>query len=138
MKKFKIFLLSLLLIPINALAYSDYIIPGGETLGIEINSDGIMVIGFYQINGKYNKGYPNIKAGDYITAIKGTPVNTVDELTVAIEDNKSVTNSTFCNLCGACVTACPQNIRELKRTSMKLTNINSEAWKDSLNNLIGK
>ena len=57
---------------------------------------------------------------------------------VAIEDNKSVTNSTFCNLCGACVTACPQNIRELKRTSMKLTNINSEAWKDSLNNLIGK
>ena len=57
---------------------------------------------------------------------------------VTIEDNKSVTNSTFCNLCGACVTACPQNIRELKRTSMKLTNINSEAWKDSLNNLIGK
>ena len=89
MKKFKIFLLSLLLIPINALAYSDYIIPGGETLGIEINSDGIMVIGFYQINGKYNKGYPNIKAGDYITAINGTPVNTVDELTAAIEDNIS-------------------------------------------------
>lgn len=89
MKKFKIFLLSLLLIPINALAYSDYIIPGGETLGIEINSDGIMVIGFYQINGKYNKGDPNIKAGDYITAINGTPVNTVDELTAAIEDNIS-------------------------------------------------
>lgn len=89
MKKFKILLFSLLLLPMNVLAYSDYIIPGGETLGIEINSDGIMVIGFYQINGKYNKGDPNIKSGDYITAINGVSVNTVDELTAAIEDNIS-------------------------------------------------
>ena len=51
MKKIKILLISLLL-PINVFAYSNYIVPGGETLGIEINSDGVMVIGFYQINGK--------------------------------------------------------------------------------------
>lgn len=89
LKKLKIFILSLLLIPINVLAYSDYIIPGGETLGIEINSDGIMVIGFYQINGKYNKGDPNIKSGDYITNVNGIEVNTVDELTDVIEDNIS-------------------------------------------------
>ena len=71
----------------NVLAYSDYIIPGGETLGIEINSEGIMVIGFYQINGKYNKGNPVIKSGDYITEVNGTEVQTVDELTAVIEDN---------------------------------------------------
>lgn len=87
MKKFKILLLSLLLLPINVMAYSDYIIPGGETLGIEINSEGIMVIGFYQINGKYNKGNPVIKSGDYITKVNGTEVQTVDELTAVIEDN---------------------------------------------------
>ena len=87
MKKFKILLLSLLLLPINVMAYSDYIIPGGETLGIEINSEGIMVIGFYQINGKYNKGNPVIKSGDYITEVNGTEVQTVDELTAVIEDN---------------------------------------------------
>lgn len=89
MKRLKILLLSLLLLPMNVLAYSDYIIPGGETLGIEINSDGIMVIGFYQINGKYNKGTPVIKSGDYITEVNGISVETVDGLTDVIEDNVS-------------------------------------------------
>lgn len=89
MKRLKILLLSLLLLPMNVMAYSDFIIPGGETLGIEINSDGIMVIGFYQINGKYNKGNPNIKSGDYITKVNNIEVNTVDELTDVIEDNVS-------------------------------------------------
>ncbi len=90
MKKLKLFFISLLLfLPTSALAYSEYIIPGGETLGIEINSDGIMVIGFYQINGKYNKGNPEIKSGDYITKINGIDVSNVSELTKAIEDNIS-------------------------------------------------
>ena len=87
MKKIKVLLISWLLLPINAFAYSNYIIPGGETLGIEINSDGVMVIGFYQINGKYNKGSPTIKAGDYIIKINDTYVNIIDELTKIIEQN---------------------------------------------------
>ena len=86
-KKLKILLISFILLPLNVLSYSDYIIPGGETLGIEINSDGIMVIGFYQINGKFNKGNPVIKSGDYITKVNGTEVTTVNELTAVIEDN---------------------------------------------------
>lgn len=86
-KKLKILLISFILLPLNVLAYSDYIIPGGETLGIEINSNGIMVIGFYQINGKFNKGNPVIKSGDYITKVNGTEVTTVNELTAVIEDN---------------------------------------------------
>ena len=57
---------------------------------------------------------------------------------VEIVDGKSVTNLDVCNLCGACVTACPQNIRELSRTSMKLNNINSGSWNEILNTLIGK
>ena len=57
---------------------------------------------------------------------------------VSIVDGKSVTNLDFCNLCGACVTACPQNIRILTRTDMKLTNVNSESWKEILNTLVGK
>ena len=87
MKKLKILLISFLLMPINVYAYSDYIIPGGETLGIEINSDGIMVIGFYEINGKLNKGTPQIKVGDYITKVNDVNVSSIDELTKVIEEN---------------------------------------------------
>ena len=50
MKKF-IILLSILFMPINAIAYSDYIYKGGNTLGIEVNCDVILIVGFYQING---------------------------------------------------------------------------------------
>ena len=90
MKKLKLFFISLLLfLPTSALAYSDFIIPGGETLGIEINSNGIMVIGFYQINGQFNKGNPEIKPGDYITHINDVMVTNVNELTKEIENNVS-------------------------------------------------
>ena len=90
MKKLKILLISWLLLQINVFAYSNYIIPGGETLGIEVNSKGVMVIGFYQINGKFNKGVPVIKAGDYIVKINDVEVNTIEELTKAIEANVSL------------------------------------------------
>lgn len=87
MKYIKVLLLSVLLIPVKVFAYSEYIIPGGETLGIEINSKGVMVIGFYEINGKLNKGIPSIKVGDYITKVNDKNVETVEELTKAIEEN---------------------------------------------------
>ena len=55
---------------------------------------------------------------------------------VTIVNGKSVTNLDFCNLCGACVTACPQDIRVLSRTEMKLTNVNSESWNEILDTLL--
>lgn len=87
MKKIKMLFIILLLLPFNILAYSKYVIPGGETIGIEVNSKGIMVIGFYPINGKYNKGNPNLKTGDYIIKINDQEVNSIEELTKIVEEN---------------------------------------------------
>lgn len=85
MKKI-LLLLTILFLPFNVSAYSEYIIPGGDTLGVEVETDGVMIIGFYKINGKYNRGKPALQGGDYILKINNTMVNTVDEMTKAIEE----------------------------------------------------
>lgn len=81
-----LFLLSIFF-PLNIYAYSEYIIPGGESVGISIKSDGIMVVGFYKVNGKFNKGTPNIKVGDRILEVNGIKCETVDELVKIMEDS---------------------------------------------------
>lgn len=55
---------------------------------------------------------------------------------VEIIDNISVTNPDFCNLCGACIGACPQHIRHIDRNSMNLININSQSWDEILKLLL--
>ena len=44
-----ILLLSLFIIPSSVLAYSDYIIAGGENIGIELTAKGIVVVGTYKV-----------------------------------------------------------------------------------------
>lgn len=77
-------LLTLFLIPLNVFAYSNYIIAGGENIGISINSTGIIVIGKYKINGQHiNK---DIKAGDIITKINNKKVSTINEMVSILND----------------------------------------------------
>lgn len=92
MSKIIFLTVSLFIFPFSVLAYSDYIIPGGENVGIEINSKGIMVIGFYKVNGKLNKGNPEIKIGDQIIMVGDTKVSTTQELVEAIDKNKNNDN----------------------------------------------
>lgn len=71
-------------------AYSSEVILGGNTIGIDIKSNGIMIIGFYKVNGTYLKS--ELKEGDVITKIGDTNVNTINELTKAIESNMNNKN----------------------------------------------
>ncbi len=88
MKKI-LLILSIIFLPLNVYAYSDYIYRGGNTLGIELDCNGILVVGFYQINGEYNKGTPNLKIGDYIKKVNGKEVDSLDTLTKEIENYAS-------------------------------------------------
>jgi len=85
MKKIIITILITLLFPLNVFAYSNYIIPGGTNIGIEVYNKGIMVIGFYKINNKFNTN--ELKLGDIITHIENKRVYTVDDMINAIENN---------------------------------------------------
>ena len=84
MKKSLITILILLLFPLQVFAYSNYIIPGGTNIGIEVYNKGIMVIGFYKINNKYNTN--DLKLGDIITHIEGIRVFTVEDMVSSIEN----------------------------------------------------
>ncbi len=80
-RKLLIFLISFsIIIPINTFAYSKYLIPGGENIGIEIKSDGVFVVGFYPVNGVDIASKSNLKIGDRIVSINDLKVNSVNDL----------------------------------------------------------
>ena len=91
MKKYIIILLLTLLMPLNVLGYSDYIIPGGENIGISIDTNGLIVVGFYKVNGEFI-GKESLKIGDSIIEIEGTDINSINDMTAIInekvKDNK--------------------------------------------------
>ena len=86
MKKCILSLLLVLIMPLELLAYSEYIIPGGENIGITINSKGLTVVGFYKVNNKYI-GKETLKIGDIITKIENKEVTSIDEMTKVISSN---------------------------------------------------
>lgn len=89
----KILWLLILLMPFYVFAYSKYIIPGGDTLGIEVNSKGIIVVGFYNVNGK--KINTELKIGDRIVKLNDVEVSSISELNEIIKkedkDNLNIT-----------------------------------------------
>lgn len=91
--KLLIFMFSLLLIiPINIFAYSDYVIVGGETIGIEVNSSGVLVVGFYKINDEYIAKKAGFVVGDIILKVNNNDVDDIDSMVNLVEkaENKKV------------------------------------------------
>ena len=84
-KKTIIIIVASFIMPISILAYSDYIIAGGENVGIEINCEGVMVVGFYEINNKTQKN--ELKVGDIITSINKQKINNIDDMTKIISES---------------------------------------------------
>ncbi len=73
-------LLTLCIIPITTYAYSDYIIASGKNIGIEIKSNGIMVVGLYDINGKSPGRDANIMLGDKIIKVENEDVTSISKM----------------------------------------------------------
>ncbi len=68
------------IIPINVFAYSDFIIVGGETIGIEVNGDGVLVVGFYKVNNDYIGKDAGFLLGDSIIKVNDVDVNNINEM----------------------------------------------------------
>ena len=79
MKKF-ILILILFIFPINVFAYSNKLIVGGETIGIEVHSNGVYVVGFYPVNGKNIGEDSGFMIGDIIKKINGVDISSINSL----------------------------------------------------------
>ena len=88
MKKILLTFFIILFCPLNILAYSKNVIPGGESIGIKIESDGLIVVGFYKVNGEYIAS-DNIRIGDNITHINNKRVYSINELTNVIDESNT-------------------------------------------------
>ena len=95
MKKKIIILLTIFLFPLNTIyAYSNKIYAGGNSIGIEVNTKGVLVAGFYKIKGKYNESIYKLKEGDYIIGINDDTINNISSLNESLTkhlNDKSIT-----------------------------------------------
>ena len=88
-KKLHLFFLFLFIImPINVLAYSDYIIAGGENIGIEVESNGIIVAGFYKVGNNDIAKDAGFILGDRIIKIENESTLTIDDMVKKIDKLK--------------------------------------------------
>ena len=86
-KIFLMLLISLISIPTNIYAYSNKVILGGNNIGIEVKTKGILVVGLYEINNKKIAESSGIKAGDYIIKVNNNNVNSISDFTKQIEND---------------------------------------------------
>ena len=78
-------LLTIFIIPQTILAYSNYIIASGETVGIKLNTDGILIVGSYDISNHNPLKESNLKEGDIITNINNKKISSIEEMVNIID-----------------------------------------------------
>lgn len=88
-RKAMILILIITIFPLNILAYSNNIIIGGETIGIEVHSSGIYIVGYYNVNNKAIAKEAGFKIGDIITKVDGKNIETINSLNNLIEEAKT-------------------------------------------------
>lgn len=82
-------LLSYFILPIQVLAYSKELIVGGNSIGITVRTNGILIVGTYKVNGEDLALKANLKAGDQIKEVNGENVTNVDEMVKAFSKSEA-------------------------------------------------
>ena len=80
-------LLMILILPINVFAYPNKLIVGGQNIGIEVKTKGILVVDLYEIDGKTVASTSGIKKGDYIVNVNDKEINSINDYSNAINED---------------------------------------------------
>ena len=88
------FLIALLVIsiPSTVLAYSDYIIAGGENIGISLHSKGVIIVGFYEIDGSNPLKESGLNNGDKIIKVNDQETLSIEKMLDVIENLEDKNN----------------------------------------------
>ncbi|MBO6195143.1 MAG: SpoIVB peptidase [Bacilli bacterium] len=87
-KRIFITLIISLLLPITTVfSYSQEVYVGGENIGIEVKTKGVLVIGLYKVNNNYIAKESGLDKGDYIVSVNGNNINTISDFTNEINND---------------------------------------------------
>ena len=117
-KRLLILILALIILPLNTFAYSKYLVPGGENLGIHIKSSGIIVVGFYDANTKKS----DLQMGDKIVSINDKEISSIEDMLNFVESKKDTMSLKIGYLRG----------KELKYTTLNLKKDENGVFKTGL------
>jgi len=85
-KKLITFLLAILM-PISiTFAYTDKVYIGGENVGIEVKTDGVLVVGLYKINDNFIQN--SVNPGDYIIEVNGNKILSISDFANEINNDE--------------------------------------------------
>lgn len=88
-------ILTIVSIPISINAYSNNVVLGGDNIGIEIRSKGVLVVGFYNV-GKSSPGKSaGLLKGDVITGVDDTVINSITDLSDVMDEYKDELKITY-------------------------------------------
>ncbi len=83
MKRIIISLFLSILMPISVVfAYTDKVYLGGENVGIEVKTDGVLVVGLYKINDFVQN---SVNPGDYIIEVNGNKIISIEDFASEID-----------------------------------------------------
>lgn len=111
-----------LMIPLNVFAYSDYILAGGQNIGIQLNSNGILIVGTYEVGTDNPAQDANLQIGDKITSINNNPVSSIEEMLAVISKLDNPTSIEITYLRGS----------SEKNTTLKLVKDENQVYKTGL------
>ena len=75
----------LFILPISVWAIPEYVVPGGENIGIKVSNEGVIVVGFYEVVGVDVGRESGLVLGDVIKKVNGEAISSIDDMVAKME-----------------------------------------------------
>lgn len=91
-KLLNLLLFTLFIIPNFVFAYSNQVVLGGDSIGIEVKSTYITIVGFYKVENKYIAKEAGFQIGDKVLRVNGEEIDDIHDMTNSIQEkNNTIT-----------------------------------------------